>query len=109
MPIPLNNFSQNCIEFVNINSSGFRFRQVTSPISTSGSLVLESFTNGSIPGNAIIDFEEGGDIQVNENLNMNGYAVYEMENIQEDLYDDYLVGQGINLDWFTSFLNNEVI
>ena len=105
----LNNFSQNCIEFVNINSSGFRFRQITSTESTYGQLVLENFENGSIPGNPLITFEESGYIQFNENLNMNGSAVYEMENIEQDLYDDYLVGQGINLDWFTSFLNNEVI
>ena len=40
---------------------------------------------------------------------MEGYAIYEVEDIRQDLYSDYRIGEAINLDWFRSFLNNEVI
>ena len=58
--IPGNNsLSQNTFELLNGNSSGFRFKQVTSFMSTAGKLVLESFTNDAIPATPLMVFSEG--------------------------------------------------
>jgi hypothetical protein len=52
--------TQNCLEFNNTNTAGYRFRQLTSNTATRGSLILEDFTTGSIPGRAILTFNENG-------------------------------------------------
>jgi hypothetical protein len=56
----INNSSQNCFELLNGNSSGFRFRQVTMSSNIAGSLIIENFINGSIPGSPLLTFNENG-------------------------------------------------
>jgi hypothetical protein len=68
--------SQNTVEFINVNDSGYRFKQLTSSTSQRGNFILEQFNIGSIPGNAVITVQEstgnfifslqgGGAIQIN--------------------------------------------
>jgi hypothetical protein len=57
--------SQNALEFINVNDAGYRFRQLTSNTATLGNLILENFTTGSIPGTAILTFNENGNTVFN--------------------------------------------
>src|ERR1700729_655280 len=70
-----NNSSQNCFEFMNVNSSGFRFRQLSSSGNTTGNLILESFVNGAIPGSPIITFQQSGIPQLENTLDMNSNSI----------------------------------
>lgn len=49
--------SQNCMELINVNNAGYRFKQITSNTLTIGNLVLESFTSGALPGTPLIAIE----------------------------------------------------
>ena len=43
------------------------------------------------------------------NVSIGNFAVYNVAPVANDLYNGYLPGQVINLDWFSSFLNNGII
>lgn len=49
--------SQNCLELINFNNSGYRWRQYNNTSTSEGNLYLEYFTDGTLPGtvNAVID------------------------------------------------------
>lgn len=77
--------SQNTVEFINVNDSGYRFKQLTSNSAQRGNFIFEQFNNGTIPGNVIITIQEntgnfifslqgGGAIQIN-----NGTSVTPLE------------------------------
>ena len=53
-------FSQNTLEFINVNDAGYRFRQLTSSTATLGNLILETFTMGAIPGSPLLTYNENG-------------------------------------------------
>jgi hypothetical protein len=57
--------SQNALELINVNDAGYRWRQLTSNTATLGNLILENFTSGSIPGTAILTFNENGNTVFN--------------------------------------------
>lgn len=42
--------SQNCLEFINANNDGFRFRHNTTTANPQGTLIIEGFFADSIPG-----------------------------------------------------------
>jgi hypothetical protein len=50
-------YSQNCLELINVNNAGYRFKQITSNTLTIGNLVLESFTGGALPGTPLLAIE----------------------------------------------------
>jgi hypothetical protein len=54
--------SQNCLEFINVNLSGFRFRHTTLFGEDIGNLTLEFFSSGGLPGTTMATFAEGGTI-----------------------------------------------
>lgn len=45
---------QNYIELINVNSSGYRLNHLTNSTNTSGTLTIERFINGTIPGTPLI-------------------------------------------------------
>src|SRR6266403_492167 len=70
-----NNSSQNCFELININSSGFRLRHLTSSSDTSGNLIIENFINGNIPGTILATFQQTGIIKLGNNLDLNSFKI----------------------------------
>jgi hypothetical protein len=54
------NPSQNCFEFINANNDGFRLRHKTLSTDTIGTLTLESFTAGALPGTVFMTFNSSG-------------------------------------------------
>jgi len=46
--------SQNCLELINVNNAGYRFKHIVNNTLTIGNLVLESFTSGALPGTPLL-------------------------------------------------------
>lgn len=49
--------SQNCLELININNAGYRFKHIVNNTLTIGNLVLETFTSGALPGTPLIEID----------------------------------------------------
>jgi hypothetical protein len=49
---------QNCLELINYNNAGYRFRTIVSNTGIAGDLIIESFTSGDLPGVPLITFSE---------------------------------------------------
>ena len=60
--------TQNCLEFINWNTSGFRFRQKSLSTDTIGTLTLETFTSGALPGTVLMTVAPAGTIAFPDNV-----------------------------------------
>jgi hypothetical protein len=60
--------SQNCFEFINSNNDGFRLRHKTLSTDTIGTLTLETFVAGALPGTTLMTINPTGTIGLPDNV-----------------------------------------
>lgn len=67
-PATIGNPTQNCLEFINWNTSGFRLRHRSVNTDTIGTLYLETFSSGAFPGTVLMTINPTGTIAIPDNV-----------------------------------------